>query len=897
MSNLTQVAASAGSGKTFELTRRFLYRLTECDESQAMSSVCAALQDRTAFGLSDILAITFTNAAADEMRARILKNLKLAALGESESDFSIPQQKARAQLAVIMRDMNALNIRTIDSLLHLVVRAAALDLNLHPDFQPVFSSEEVLMPYFALLTERTDQGEVTAWLRKACKALVEHGTHKGFLSGESILRPLRGLFDDALRGAFDALSPEADIRNTLSTLKKQTIQAARRFLSEARNLPWKKPALDAVQGLAEGNAEKCDSAYALKQNVAELFRKHAVIPDNVADFFSAYAACAGQCRAQGSVLADALYRIPFVELARALAKIFLANKNQELPAVLIPVYALKALQGEYGVSDMLCRLGTRFRHFLLDEFQDTNAEQWAALHPLIEEALSRNGSLTWVGDVKQSVYGWRGAKPELFDSILNDATLANIAPDSASHTLTCNWRSRSEIIDYNNCFFAPLADNAVARQVLRSFSDDMPEHILAAESRQVSKAFANTRQAYSPKTQRGGLVNIVPLEAAHSEELRALAMEALCDLLRTDLWRRPLSDILVLVRGNNTAGAIAERLAEEGIPVITENSLLLAQHSLIIQLVAFLECMALPEDDPAFWTVITGSIFLEHEETRELSWDTLHDWCAEHGQKPLYLAFSKRWPRIWQRLLEPFYTRAGLMTLYDTVQEWLLRLAVEERFPEARIFLRRFMEVVQNAESKNTISLSDFLQYWHDNSEEKVPMPENMNAVRVMTIHKSKGLEAPVVILPMTNFSVKVDSKPFLKEHNTLRLAVSNTRKLDAHQYYTEFAQNCRENLHLLYVACTRAQEELHIFHTNSDSARTQTLSAAMTVLWQHADIALPYTSGRPEPCDSSQPPQRDALTPPQRQTFFDNWRPMEWLPHLKISSSVDLQPDEQDVL
>ncbi|MCD7984238.1 MAG: UvrD-helicase domain-containing protein, partial [Desulfovibrio sp.] len=156
MSRLCQVKASAGSGKTYELTRCFLLRLMECGHTAGMaaSSVCAMAPEGRQCGWGDTLAVTFTNAAAAEMRERVIRRLKSAALGARAGDLPLDADEARRWVDVIMRDLSALNIRTIDSLLHLIVRAAALELNLHPDFQPVFATEEALTPYLELFLER-----------------------------------------------------------------------------------------------------------------------------------------------------------------------------------------------------------------------------------------------------------------------------------------------------------------------------------------------------------------------------------------------------------------------------------------------------------------------------------------------------------------------------------------------------------------------------------------------------------------------------------------------------------------------------------------------------------------------------------------------------------------------
>lgn len=197
-------------------------------------------------------------------------------------------------------------------------------------------------------------------------------------------------------------------------------------------------------------------------------------------------------------------------------------------------------------------------------------------------------------------------------------------------------------MEHNNRIFAPLENAATAQRVLAALlPGDTPPEVLTTATRRLSRAFAGAAQQCPPKAREGGLVRAEEIQGATQDDLRDCVLERLCDLLRDEIGpRRPWSDVLVLVRGNETARVTAEGLVHEGIPVITENSLLLAEHPLIVQTVALLAFLDNPDDDIAFWTMLTGSIVLEHPQAAELDWEILHGWCAEPGQGPISSAFQ-----------------------------------------------------------------------------------------------------------------------------------------------------------------------------------------------------------------------------------------------------------------
>ena len=1072
---MTQIKASAGSGKTYTLTREFLKHLAGCQSQGRRAQACSLAGPEEDW--RSVMAITFTNAAASEMQDRVLRVLKERALSADPADSSAPflsQAQAREWLERIMHDKASLNISTIDSLLNLIVRMSALTENLPPDFTPVFTTDEILRPCWEAVTNEAWQGDrhLRALIARICEMAAIYDERNTFQAAHVITGKLTRLMPLLFTERLSNLTPEETFQTSegqglLPGLRKgilesmQVLLAANGTAPEGAAITFHKKCLTAFEKACQEYAtglgmpfeaatladyaklrlsKKCfDSAY-FKKDRLPVTSKSGPAPEHVHE---TYAQLVHEVREFLAV--EALYRQsricqPLLELARLIFERYERNQQAEglVPNDRIPIMVERILSGEYGVAEALCRMGTRISHFLVDEFQDTSRDHWAALKPLVAEALARGGSFSWVGDVKQAIYGFRGGDSQLFDDISRDASLTCMLNSGVRReTLAANWRSRKEIIEFNNALFAPLDDRELCRTVLEAATPGLdldatcrqaPSYCEDAEdpdttlvdymAGKMAEAYAGAAQIPSPRTRDGGSVRLVlfgdnaqngqdgqngqpegagagaadaPAGTESEADDDALSADEQCTavhrLCLAAHATHPWSDLLVLVRTNRQALALARYLSQQGIPVITENSLLLSDHSLIVQSIALLTFLRAPEDDIAFWTVASGSImnrdpanrpfaaerFLLDESLLALSRErrVRHtpdvenydpdddpdeapeetaddetgatagtgasagtDHRAQNSLGPvrtLAQAWSEAYPQAWNTLFVPLMDACGSITPYDLVAEWYDREDVDARFPEARPFVRRFLEILHTSRQRGIRSVGDFLDYWAEyGHEEKVPMPEGMDAVRIMTTHKAKGLQAPIVIVPWTSARSRsffdLEVVEYYPEDGSAPLRALCPHIKVFPSWTARRLKDAFEAVNRFYVAFTRAEEALYVLvsakpqgdgkllHCLLEKAGDaipapvpwaqlqQELDADLTALTEQPEqqeqgpdqVPDPGQDQRQEPAQASASeagrPDAQAGVPRlwdgtgrSPLAASSDWRPMDWMPRLRL--------------
>ncbi|MBR4741838.1 MAG: UvrD-helicase domain-containing protein, partial [Desulfovibrio sp.] len=523
----------------------------------------------------NIIAITFTNAAAMEMRSRVLKHLKLSVLSKKKD-----APASQRLLNIILENFSKLNIRTIDSLLMQIVRSQSLQLQLSPDFTPVFSAETTIEPRLDLLCEEAlhVNRKQAQFIQFVIDTFYQENEKLGFLAESALQKQLTPLFAAILnQQCEDISSPDLLIKKRNQLIENLTT-VVNDILTKSVNLTFNANALNYLDNIQNKKFNKAaSSAFASKEEAKTFYLGKQNIPQELIPLFPKLKALVELW----PLLNNAYKTAIFINLGKNLVASFLTDPKARdyLHTEQVPNLALFCLAGEPLLSETLFKLGNDVQHIFIDEFQDTSDAQWCALKPLVLQALGNGGSLTWVGDRKQSIYGWRGGNPELFNAVAIDPDIVAICQEHKdTTTLPYNYRSKKNIVDFNNTLFSLFTNPTQLSEALKKL---LPEKFPQTQINELVAALGSVYTNYPQKlpenydqNQDHGIVSIE--EAKDDFEQRLLAR------ITAVHAQRPWGDMLILLRGNDACQNLARILMGHGIPVVTENSLLLNQQSLIV---------------------------------------------------------------------------------------------------------------------------------------------------------------------------------------------------------------------------------------------------------------------------------------------------------------------------
>jgi len=820
--------ASAGAGKTYQLTMRFLSLLAGMKPSPD--------------ALRQIVAITFTNRAAAEMKERIIRALKQIALRGAEGtrfsrETGLQPSEAAAWVDTILAHFSDFHVRTIDSLVYALLRAFSLEMGLRPELEVVFEQDAILDLCFDRLLAGVRWGDTDDRLCRLFTELLETYLRieeaGGLVVERGIRKRIRELYAKADIPCMAGPAPD------LAGAEKILRQAAQRFFEGIKTQgigDYLHKGVFKPSYLMEPLAH-LDKAFFEKTSFAELLTSKA---NGLEEAARAHlnALYQGLKEAREHYLAI-LARARVHAYMRALEA--LQHEMQWLSERegLILGGGWHALVKGYLYGDQergayaFMKLGSKVRHFLIDEFQDTSRPQWDALLPLLEESLATGGSLFYVGDVKQAIYGWRGGDWRLFGEAATESFPSVPPQGRRGETLAVNYRSSPSIVEFNNRLYSLLGNEQfsqrIAGVILGEKAQGWAQEFLA---RSIVRNFKDVAQEVAPHlraSREQGSVTVASVRAQGEELRQGVIARFMKDI--KEVWdRRRGKGIAVLVRRNQDAEDIAAWLMAEGIPVVTENSLRLRSSDLIKGLIAFLQFLDYPLNDLAFWGAIASRLF---RGLPDISPEALEAFLAEgRWQPPLYRAFARRFPEVSDWFIRSLLARVGFVTPYDLTREVVERFHLLERFADEEVFIHRFFELIFQTEARGQRSLSHFLQFWEEEGmEKKIGLPEEISAVRVLTVHKAKGLEFPVVFIPFTNWRLE---RPRLAKLDDGCFA-NLKRPLPAHleQARTVMMINdAVEALNLLYVATTRAEEELYLYETSLPPPRGEGADRTYLSAW-----------------------------------------------------------------
>ena len=796
--------ASAGSGKTYSLVQHILMN--------------ALRPSGMANGYQKVLAITFTNNAADEMKARLLQQLLEFSNEEdpSKSEFFRPiwealeldpkelQKRASASAKHMLHNYSTLHVGTIDQFTHRLVRTFTKDLDLDDNF-------EVRLDLDAMITEALDSlysslGEHPE-LREALVALVRDRMNrdKNHNPDYDLKKEGKNSFNEDHWQYLEKL-PEP---KRLIEIERELDAKISAIAKEGRKLSHEVQKMVREDGLKERITQFNDVHTHFIKKWADL-RKNDLATNNRIwtsrdktgelnwdDFLSRARAFEQDHRQNLLMLKQASAKLQNLAATKALlAKFDELQKSQNT----MPLSAFNKLISEELEKEpaafIYARLGEKYWHFYIDEFQDTSVVQFNNLHPLIEHSLTKDeheNSALIVGDAKQSIYRWRGGKAEQFMALVDNNHLINrFERHPEGHELYPrktlrlgkNFRTHGAIVKFNNNLFSALSSQLASAQHRDVYSEDRVNQV-------------------PNKNEDKGEVRINVIEAENADDHKVDACKKTMERI-DELKARghKYSDIAILVRGNADGKRIANFLTQKGRPVLSADSLVLSNAHEGMLLHAAAKLYLNPKDKEARFA-------LAHALVRQAKIP------ADQG-----FTFEKSTVEQGIRAVIPFFPKAAqLLDAADSLFDFAVRtFDVFGYLDEGNAMVDAALDLIYEFQSRDG-TFATLPGWWEEQAPNKnVEAPESTPSVKVMTIHKSKGLEFEHVIIPF-GINFKADSSeqwldfPLHDELEKMPITYNQAnRELFSEELITSLDTKSRFDwMNMVYVALTRPVSGLHL--------------------------------------------------------------------------------------
>ncbi len=824
------INASAGSGKTYALVQNLL-------------TICLKYPSQ-ADKIRNILALTFTNKAANEMKHRIIDWLKKFSLETYETNndliniqeklknegFNIPlkdlHERSKKMLDYVLHHYSTLNIGTIDKFNAKLVRSFAQELGLAQNFNLEINPEpflieavdkmledigeenkisEAFMDFVNYTLDNNDRIDLNKTLYNSAKEYVQDkhyfqlNENKDFdwevyeRTKKNLRKSIKDLKEDSIRIA----------EEVMSLLKEKDLEVGD-FFSGANGIAGffekflnnKTPKLYLTQEEEdkrdENNCKGCSSKAKHKQSeileILDYLRDHRkkIINNHV------------EAEKKQKILNALLPLKVNKDIQDKLAEI-----EQENDLVLLSKFNIMIHENlrEEPTAFIYEKIGTKFSHYFFDEFQDTSLLQWQNFLPLRDHAVSQEHmSFTLVGDPKQSIYRFRGGDSQLMLDIINKKEKSPVF--AQLENLENNYRSAKNIVDFNNQLY----------QFMSQFTEEEHQEIFGNGSQQTAKSDMEGRV-------RINLIENASKKSVFYDE----ATEKMRDDIESCLANGyRFSEITILCRGNFDIFTFSQLLGnlkvnykneEVYIKTISESGLTLNLSLTLLALTEFLKWEENPKNfqftvKMLYYLKVLGRIEMENFSNEIMEILAL----KTKSEMEVFIAEKYGLQLQSKDLLQ--------LNLYNFIEHFLHEFSVKDKETD---FLFNYLEMLYGYSQNAGSTLKEFLKYWNEEANAKtIQASENVDAVQIMTIHKSKGLEFPVVLLPMKNAAGSKKSSYWFGTSAEEQLNSVNVHFFDSSLeiYDNEIADFNSENSYqekidqfcLQYVATTRAAEQLFFY-------------------------------------------------------------------------------------
>lgn len=822
---LTRYSASAGSGKTFRL-----------------AGVYIDLLFRSPRNYRNILAVTFTNKAAAEMKERILTTLFQLASGNDspylpyllqkyDNKLNKIQERAGDILDSILHDYSQFSVGTIDSFFQKVLRAFVKESGLHSGFNLILDHSVVLSEAVDDMLASVDNDEhLFRWLTDYSNYEISQGNHwnlkrKIMELGEELFREeyrillkegkivqdkdliREGLgslkaFEKVFSGRLRSLASETmEILDSSAVTEQDLKGKSRSFHGFIRGMKEEVPARLSVSFSEAWEKDIYFSGNKPSPALSDAFSKG--LKDKINEIGTYYSR--GILKYKSSrLITSNLYNLGILNDISFQIRQLLNETNRFLLSDAGDL--LQQIIGKDQAPFIYEKVGTRYRNFMIDEFQDTSKIQWENFYPLIKNSLDEGEPNLVVGDIKQAIYRWRNSDWR----ILNHLDERFHPEMFSSKVLNQNWRSAKNVIAFNNSVFSVLPG--------------LIEEGFELDSGILSSLYSEAVQE-DPGIREGGYVRISELrkfDDRHQNELVLDCLPALIEEIQDNGYRP--GDIGILVRKNSEGQEVINRLMEYadgvseekkqkyGYQVISADSLLLRNAPVVRFILAVLKFFTDGSDN------LAKAEMLHYHSLLSGTGDpgSRHNMLNESGEAAVGL-------RQFGDGFDSFIKSVRYLPVFDIIDRIIMYFKLGDD-ASAVPFLNTLQDCVLELSSSETNDMHLFLDWWENEGiKVSVASPDQEDSIQLMSIHKSKGLEFKVVILPFISWDMGHGNAPFIwvysdeDDFKTLG-AIPLKYKKDIsetlfNKYYDREKLNITiDKLNLLYVALTRSRECLYGF-------------------------------------------------------------------------------------